>query len=1591
MSLHYRMLLGKAARGDDYKPPDTPINYKNYLENKHICACARQIFRTCKRIPNSPNITTDSYTEALLKIIKYLIPKASDDLIRKNIGCDTILNVKTGLSFEEFFICVLRYAALSAASSQVQDILNTFYGILSNLSPDTYPSLQINLQRPPYKLPLSFWPALVNAAEDIRPCFIISGVNTQRTKLFERILSQATGALLLDIPTLIKWPFRSEAMEEARKKLLKGGALSYNDSHDLILEAAKSAAAMYRGWIIPASFHKDDFDFSTLFPNYSDFEQRCFCIEMNASLNDLLDLANTRKFDPEDNRIITNLPPSSLAFVQRLKRREFIGRELDDAVEEEEQQEDENQNEEEEDEIENLMLYKAPTYDDPEERGDEAQHLEEEDEGKKRLLTLPEESVEQITKRFNEFTKEKQNFEFPLQTKRVIVDATQPLNEMSNIVCDKTSILVPCAYPDPIEINEEEERPEPKYSPCGENCVVTLVDEKRTVKGSPEISLLFYGFTFQFETKEKMKLFADDPLHYLLEVYHTYHHRVLLLGPRLCGKKTMAKQLSEYFESEIVDFETLVHETRLRIPRKEEEEEVETPTDSEKPEGEDSEATKDENGEEVKAEEKTNADDETEKSETDTATDYTSYTETETTESKTETSEATEETKPTETEGEQAEGEEPKEKKEGEEEDKKENGEEEDGEKKPKKKPKKKREPLPPIYENGYISIIPEFTADKLHVFQENEAMAPEVLIVLKMNPDKDLLTKRLQSALLESGVEESASELVIDKIVESLEPWNEQLNEFTEAIREYGIQVQTVEASLPLDEVFWNCAYLIDSLLPRTSDPTEEEPKFGYLGPYCPVTLKEKHLLQSNADLTLFYDGALFGFADETAQERFRNAPLAFIGALPIVPPPRILIVGTRGSGKTSIAHEIGRIHNAPVYEIPQNPKFEPVNEEEEEPDPEETTRQTMEPFLKKIMEETENQTKGWIIEGTPKSSVGASMMLEMELKPDFVIELEQNEQWVLMRNRRRLNDDEQILQEEGDDQGPVKEFSAVVAEATSKGEPVVIDTSRRFTSTMQMINRVCQRELAMRKSLFLSQSAEPVEESEEESRAKLYLKEGKAFISQFGRYCPCCIHQNGALVLTDLSISCTFLGRIFFFETEKHRQLFMDDPLTFVLNLHPPVFPFVPRVSVLGNSELAQRIATSINAEFIRPRDVIARVAKHPTTFGAKVRQILAQGKAVDAAIFRTALKAVLSRHDCQVRGFVLDGYPTKLSELLAMREDGFMPHDIVTVKADEQMINHAVENFHNVIQITDEPTVWMMTINATNRLNYNMRQRWESLLAMDEKRAYSVSAMDISPEEVASNLTDFRHYCPITYVADGIAAWNEPSNWENIVKWEGKFYHLISSEYRNTFLISPVPFVRMLSDRSIQFAEVAQPAGEPEHEGYDVIELSAGKFTQGQDSFVANYEGKIFRFITQENRIEFCKNTDRYLDVPLPEHRPVAQPQTQTPVGSMPPVAFLEQSVGDVVTECIVELTQRRPKIPGKSMEQSMNEYVYTYIRANSKDIGDLLHDRFVDQMTHMNKLVELAETLKKSLETPMEERNMEEHEKLCALWNETYNKK
>jgi hypothetical protein len=118
---------------------------------------------------------------------------------------------------------------------------------------------------------------------------------------------------------------------------------------------------------------------------------------------------------------------------------------------------------------------------------------------------------------------------------------------------------------------------------------------------------------------------------------------------------------------------------------------------------------------------------------------------------------------------------------------------------------------------------VTAFEVEQFKVFQEVEAIDPDAVFVLKLSGENlwPIFEHRLQTSLLESKIDPSASELVIGQLLTDVE----RLQEFLEAIRDVALQIYHIDANVPADGVFYACANQIDPVLPRCGEPSEEQP----------------------------------------------------------------------------------------------------------------------------------------------------------------------------------------------------------------------------------------------------------------------------------------------------------------------------------------------------------------------------------------------------------------------------------------------------------------------------------------------------------------------------------------------------------------------------------------------------------------------------------------------------------------------------------------------------------------------------------------------------------------------------------------------
>lgn len=152
-------------------------------------------------------------------------------------------------------------------------------------------------------------------------------------------------------------------------------------------------------------------------------------------------------------------------------------------------------------------------------------------------------------------------------------------------------------------------------------------------------------------------------------------------------------------------------------------------------------------------------------------------------------------------------------------------------------------------------------------------------------------------------------------------------LDMMKEVLGEDAEKVLDINGVGTIDEVFIRIRAAIDPFFLRVDNPDDvrtsaeldEEAKRlpkGDFGDYCPVTyIKDNWLVKGSQEFEATVYGKTYWFAGEKEQEEFKFNPARFLTgfggaqALPLTPPPpKIMILGCKGSGVTTQQHMLAK-----------------------------------------------------------------------------------------------------------------------------------------------------------------------------------------------------------------------------------------------------------------------------------------------------------------------------------------------------------------------------------------------------------------------------------------------------------------------------------------------------------------------------------------------------------------------------------------------------------------------------------------------------------------------------------------------------------
>ncbi|KAI8854450.1 hypothetical protein BC829DRAFT_439159 [Chytridium lagenaria] len=476
-------------------------------------------------------------------------------------------------------------------------------------------------------------------------------------------------------------------------------------------------------------------------------------------------------------------------------------------------------------------------------------------------------------------------------------------------------------------------------------------------------------------------------------------------------------------------------------------------------------------------------------------------------------------------------------------------------------------------------------------------------------------------------------------------------------------------------------------------------------------------------------------------------------------------------------------------------------------------------------------------------------------------------------------------------------------------------------------------------RKSIF--SNAISIEKPEAETLLRLGIKS----YSPFGQYCPVSMASSVSVM---------------------QRQDFLENTLEYVTLASPK--PVVrPRVCILGRPKSGKTtLAIKACAELELIHLSIPSVLESLLSSGEycnlskKIRDVLTKGGTLPDKLVNEALLKVTSRGICQAKGWVLDGYPMTLDQAEYLEKRGFIPHLIIQLDIlDSSMIKrtmddykhdartghpdlnvepavrdrdethraeiHSLQTFYdkryaNWIVLDSSRSKWSLKSTLKDFLEGGTTRRQNYVDLRTKGRAAPVGNIGLSLAYLARQMGKYGDYCPVNLLDRGELV-KGPMDTTFTAEYQNLYYRMSDGEALEAFLLAPEKYVTgpdlpdSLPERRpmtvLTFPRQLELQGFCPVTYYEGPQGSFGSMVTGRLDMIVEYEGKLFAMASEEKLDKFMRTPWNFTSLELPRKLPPKL--APIPVGTLPLIGYLEQSVARSLSEALGAVGRVRPKHP------------------------------------------------------------------------------
>ncbi|ORY47443.1 P-loop containing nucleoside triphosphate hydrolase protein [Rhizoclosmatium globosum] len=861
-----------------------------------------------------------------------------------------------------------------------------------------------------------------------------------------------------------------------------------------------------------------------------------------------------------------------------------------------------------------------------------------------------------------------------------------------------------------------------------------------------------------------------------------------------------------------------------------------------------------------------------------------------------------------------------------------------------------------------------------------------------------------------------------------------------------------------------------IDPFLPKAQELTEKQLQelpaileMGSTKDYCPFALRQVNILQKgNPNIAVKYMGQVYYLCSDEARYAFLMEPHNFVSTqhLMVPPPPRFFFLGPTGAGK-SVCMKALEKWGAPIVRF-QDYVFEfaataeqSVKEEIEYMMKENAGLLSpiiVEDIITSLFKKEPYASKGFLLEGFPRTKVEAEVVVKHNLYVDAVVVLridaEVAAHRMMSERKKELKAKRDAAKKTYQSVKSDKNFTALesvlkeiknleeheseildtfldivdkdnmrIGDATSTFEsswtvPIIeIDCNKCIRPVLGSLKRNCTQFFENRRSLLCN--AIKIEYRD----AELLMRLGVKNYSKFGNLCPVSLKRNSS-VLRRLTGTKPVLYRdcIYYLRNEENRDEFIANIYEYI-NQPPPQTVVRPQICIVGRpkagkSVAAERIAKEYDMVYLTISIIINSIlqGKEHLQLAYKIQETLTSGLELPDEIVNEAVLLVTSRAVCQVRGWVLDGYPQTIEQAKALEKMGLVPHVVFNLNiSEEDMFSRADYdlkmdiklktphlNYPSIMQTrNDIYTTNLSPLKALYQVKYanwmeidGTKSKWflkEAIahhLESETKRrqnytdlktkglAAPLNDISISVEFVEHHLSKFGEYCGVRLLNEGELVRGPAPSTKFTAEYQGRFYRMAGEDELRIFLQNPAKYAygpelpETLPQRRDASALVFPR--QLELQGYCPVTFGDGppgfeSILPGDPNLIVEYEGKLYSFTTEETLEKFMKTPWDYVNLELPKKLPPKLVNIN--IGQLPLIGYLEQSVARALMDSLTDVGKFRPKYPYKSLTKSAADYVGLFLQATNPKAKEWMQEAKAKELgkfrEHCDLLYDIAE--------------------------------